>query len=123
MRYEKPMPLSDQEIEETLSRIETTPSARIEAIVSAIFHFDDPDAAADLLIDEFSKAKYGEKIYLVGLFQTFYQSRETTYRIDKSISLLEAYKLSHLVNVELVDEAISGLIEFRSMFESTMPDP
>lgn len=119
MRYEKPAVISSSEILDVLRRSDTSPQERIDAVLSAIFHSDSVEFAGDIIIREFSTSEYAEKRYLKNLFETFYQSRGTAYRIDESVLLLRRYAAGAPNESAEVAETIEALLEYKSIFGSS----
>ncbi|MBI5940535.1 MAG: hypothetical protein HY859_08925 [Caulobacterales bacterium] len=115
MRYEAPKKLSADEIEGILSREDVSPSERVKTVLSAIYYGPTIEYSGDILIGEFSVARYEEKIYLANLFETFHQMCRTNYRIDESLSLLNKYKQEALHNASEIEEHIEGLLELKEM--------
>lgn len=114
--YESPTEKTSAEVLEILSRPDTTPSQRKRALLSAIFHSEEVAFAGDLLLKEFATANYGKDHSLLGLFETFYHSRGTTYRIDESIGMMETYKKRFPDDVENTQQTVEALLEFKIMF-------
>jgi len=119
LRYEKPAVISSSEILDVLRRSDTSPQERIDAVLSAIFHSDSVEFAGDIIIREFSTSEYAEKRYLKNLFETFYQSRGTAYRIDESVLLLRRYAAGEPNESAEVAETIEALLEYKSIFGSS----
>jgi hypothetical protein len=118
LKYQKPAVRTSTEILDLLHTSGASPQERIDAVLSAIFHNESVEAAGDILIEEFSTAEYAERIYLKNLFQTFYQARQTTYRIDDSVLLLRSYKDGAPNEAEEIGETIEALLEYKSIFSS-----
>lgn len=99
-----------------MDRKDTTPSERIRALLSSIFYIENVAFAGDLLLKELAIANYGKDYNLLGLFETFYHSRGTTYRIDESIGMMESYKVRFPEDAESAQETIEALLDFKTMF-------
>ena len=115
MRYEAPQESNADQIEGILSREDATPAERVKAVLSAIYYGTTVEYSGDTLINEFSLAKYEEKIYLAGMFETFYQMCWTSYRMDESVSLLRKYKRDTPHNAPEIEATIEALLELREM--------
>jgi len=115
LKYEAPVPNSSSEILDILDREDTTPAQRIDAVLSAIFYGEDVAFSGDVLLKEFSSADY-KRDGLKRLFETFYQSWGTTYRIDESIALLEAHKARSPGDAPETQEIIESLLETKTIF-------
>ena len=116
MRYEKPAAISSTEVLDVLQRSNVSPQERIDAVLSAIFHSDSVEFAGDVLIQEFATSEYAERRYLKNLFETFYQVRETAYRIDESVLLLRRYAAGVPEQSAEVAETIEALLHYKSVF-------
>jgi len=118
LKYAKPAVISSSEILDVLRRSDASPRERIEAVLSAIFHSECVEFAGDVLIQEFSTSDYSERSHLKNLFGTFYQARESNYRIDESMLLLRRYKEEVPNEAAETAEAIEELLEYKGMFGS-----
>ncbi len=98
---------------------DTPPSQRIDAVLSAIFYGESLEFAGDVLINEFAQARYPEKMGLKNLFETFYQSCGTSYRIDDSIRLLEKYRENESTRSDEIGATIRALTEYREIFRDS----
>jgi len=116
MKYEGPVERSPEEILDLLGRTDVAPSDRVDLVLSALFYGESVEFGGDVLLKEFSEAKYKEKIYLKNLFNTFYGMQKTIYRIDESISLLRAYKEELPEGALEIDETIEELVELKTLF-------
>ncbi|MDQ0251033.1 hypothetical protein J2W22_003097 [Sphingomonas kyeonggiensis] len=116
MKYKQPMERAPEDILEALQRDDLSPSDRIDLVLSAIYGGDGLEFAGDVMIKEFSEARYEEKIYLKNLFGTFHQMRRTAYRIDESIRLLSEFKQDRPQNSLDIDDAINELVEYKAIF-------
>lgn len=119
MIYEAPTMRDLEEILNILAREDTPPNVRTSAVLSAVFYVPSEEFVAEILISEFSKAKYREKIDLKNLFETFHQMRGTSYRIDESIQLMREYEQSSPENADEIRATTDALIEFRTMFANS----
>lgn len=119
MKYEPPENRSEEEIIETLSREDNSPEERIRAVLSALYYGKTIEFSGDTLIGEFSKAKYAERRWLMNLFETFYGMCRTTYRIEDSITLLEAYRREDPKHSLQIDSTLEALGEYKSIFKGT----
>ncbi|MFS8057145.1 hypothetical protein QD357_30755 [Rhizobium sp. BR 317] len=118
MKYDAPERKSEEEIIETLSRLDNTPEERIRAVLSALYYGRTVEFSGDTLIEEFSKAKYQERYWLKNLLETYYGMCRTPYRINDSIALLEAYRHEFPEYSLDVDATLEALLEYKAMFRS-----
>lgn len=107
---------SQKEVLDTLASAHTSPTERVDAVLSAIFYGQSAQFSGDVIIEEFSKAKYKEKLHLKNLFETFYQMNQTAYRIDESIQLLTIYKNETPDKTLEIESTINALIEYKTIF-------
>ncbi|WOE74473.1 hypothetical protein [Alterisphingorhabdus coralli] len=118
MKYEKPKFRSDEEILVILSREGTSTNDRIEAVLSALYYGSSIQFSGDILIEEFSNAKYPERIYLKNLFETYYGMCATDYRIEDSIKLLKEYIHENPIDKDAIETTIEAILEYKVMYAS-----
>lgn len=115
MKYEAPEKKSETQVLEILDADLATGAERVNAVLSALYYGESIEFSADVLIKEFGQARYAEKQSLKNLFSTFYGMCRVDYRIDESISLLQAYELSEPTCALETREIIDELQEYKEM--------
>ncbi|MBB4390380.1 hypothetical protein GGE61_006753 [Rhizobium leguminosarum] len=118
MRYEAPERKGEEDIVETLSRTDNSPEERIGAVLSALYYGKSLEFSGDTLIGEFSRAKYSERRSLKNLFETFYGMCRTSYRVDDSIALLEAYRREVPEYAPEIDATLEALSEYKATLKN-----
>ncbi|WP_236000810.1 hypothetical protein [Agrobacterium leguminum] len=68
------------------------------------------------MIEEFKKAKYGEKLWLKNTFETFYGMCRTSYRIDDSITVLKEFEKQNPEHSLDIKSTIEALVEYKFIF-------
>ncbi|WP_308399962.1 hypothetical protein [Agrobacterium genomosp. 13] len=68
------------------------------------------------MIEEFKKAKYGEKLWLKSIFETFHGMCRTNYRIDDSIIVLTDFERQNTEYSLDIKSTIEALAEYKSIF-------
>lgn len=117
MKYEVPTKKSENEIASWLSRTDLSLQERIDGVLSALYYGETIAFSGDTLINEFIKAPYEEKRWLLNLFETFYGMCRTNYRIDESISILDVYQREVSELREEVLCTIDALREYKDIFK------
>lgn len=116
MKYFEPEVLSAEEISQRLQS-ELDPEVRIELVLSAIYHCSEK-FAGDTLIGEFEAASDEVRSFgLKNLFSTYYEVRETAYRIIDSITLLKLHAARVSGDQVEVEIRVGDLIEHASRFD------
>ena len=119
MKYFEPEVLSEEEISQRL-QAELDPEARIELVLSAIYHCSE-QFAGDTLIREFEAASdVVRSVGLKNLFSTYYEARETAYRIIDCIALLKLHAARVPGDRVEVEIRVGDLIEHASRFDVRM---
>jgi len=116
VKYKPPENRTEKEIIEILSRIDNDPEERISAVLSAVYYGKTTKFSGDILIEEFKKAKYGEKLWLKNIFETFYGMCRTNYRIDDSIMFLTDFERQNPEYSLDIKSTIEAISEYKSIF-------
>ena len=92
MDLDDPWPVEEAQILGRLARTDLAPDDRIRAVLSAVYNAERTEFAGDVLLREFEEASYPEKPYLLNVFETFYDMRETVYRLKDAQALAAAWE-------------------------------
>ncbi|MFT8698944.1 hypothetical protein [Acetobacter orientalis] len=116
MKYERPKELNEREIDKILSDKNTKILSRVSALLSSIYYSENDKWAGDRLICEFKKLDFSERIFLIDLFETYYDMRQTKYRIDESIILMKDFLKKDLKNIQRIEECLENLKHYRNIY-------
>lgn len=116
MKYERPKELNEREIDKILSDKNTKILSRVSALLSSIYYSENDKWAGDRLICEFKKLAFSERIFLIDLFETYYDMRQKKYRIDESIILMKDFLKKDLKNIQRIEECLENLKHYRNIY-------